>query len=87
MVETALAPNTTRASRIPANEDFFLTMKDVMGVQIRARLVVLSCCHRVHGESKAEGVVGIARAFSGAGARVVLVFLWAIDDNATLEFT
>ena len=63
-----------------------LTMRDVLGVQMRARLVVLSCCHSARGEIKAEGVVGIARAFLGAGARSVLVSLWAIDDKATLEF-
>jgi len=34
----------------------------------------------------AEGVVGIARAFLGAGASSVLASLWAIDDDATLEF-
>ena len=50
------------------------------------QLVVLSCCHSAHGEIKAEGVVGIARAFLGDGARSVLVSLWAIDDEATLEF-
>ena len=60
--------------------DFILTMKYVKRVQIRARLVVLSCCHSAHGE------IGIARAFLGAGARSVLVSLWAIDDKATLEF-
>ena len=84
--EIALAPNTTRASQIPAKEDFLLTMKDVMSVQIRARLVVLSCCHSGLGEIKAEGAVGIARALLGAGARAVLVSLWAIDDDATLGF-
>ena len=85
--EIALAPNTTRTSQIPAYEDFLLTMKDVKSAQIRARLVVLSCCHSGRGEPvKAEGVVGIARAFLGAGARAVLVSLWAIDDAATLEF-
>jgi len=63
-----------------------LTMSDVMGVEMQARLVVLSCCHSGRGEIKAEGVVGIARAFLGAGARSVLVSLWAIDDEATLEF-
>ena len=31
-------------------------------------------------------MVGIARAFLGAGARSVLVSLWAIDDKATMEF-
>ena len=70
--EIALAPDN-------GEMDFILTMKDVKGVQIRARLVVLSCCHIAHGEIKAEGVVGIARAFLGAGARSVLVTLWAIE--------
>ena len=77
--EIALAPKS-------GGVDFILTMKDVKQVQLRARLVVLSCCHSAHGEIKAEGVVGIARAFLGAGARSVLQSLWAIDDKATLEF-
>ena len=77
--EIALAPKSS-------GEDFMLTMKDVKSVQLRARLVVLSCCHSARGQIKAEGVVGIARAFLGAGARSVLVSLWAIDDEATLEF-
>ena len=84
--EIVLAPNTTRSSSIPDKEDYLLTMKDVLKTQIRARLVVLSCCHSAWGEVKAEGVVGIARAFLGAGARSVLVSLWAIDDEATMEF-
>ena len=41
--EIALAPNTTRVSQIPAIEDLLLAMKDVLSVQIRAMLVVLSC--------------------------------------------
>ena len=84
--EIALTPNTTRSSQIPGEEDYLLTMKDVLKAQIRARLVVLSCCHSGRGEVKPEGVVGIARAFLGAGARSVLVSLWAIDDEATMEF-
>ena len=84
--EIALSPNPTRASEKPSDEDFLLTMSDVLNVRMRARLVVLSCCHSGRGEIKAEGVVGIARAFLGAGARSVLVSLWAIDDEATLEF-
>ena len=84
--EIALAPNTTRLSVNPAREDYLLTMKDVLNEQIRARLVVLSCCHSAWGEVKSEGVVGIARAFLAAGARSVLVSLWAIDDEATMEF-
>ena len=78
--EIALAANAKR------QEDYLLTMKDVLKAQIRARLVVLSCCHSARGEVKSEGVVGIAWAFLGAGARSVLVSLWAIDDEATVEF-
>ncbi|XP_078360894.1 uncharacterized protein LOC144645266 isoform X1 [Oculina patagonica] len=84
--EIALTPDPERTSSIPRKEDYILTMADVLGVKLRARLVVLSCCHSGRGEIKAEGVVGIARAFMGAGARSVLVSLWAINDEATLEF-
>ena len=84
--EIALSPNPKRTSLIPTEEDYLLTMADVLRVQLRARLVVLSCCHSGRGEIKAEGVVGIARAFLGAGARSVLVSLWAIDDETTVEF-
>ena len=84
--EIALAPNPSPVSRTSVYKDFVLTMRDVLNVQMRARLVVLSCCHSGRGKIKAEGVVGIARAFLGAGARSVLVSLWAIDDKATMEF-
>ena len=84
--EIALAPNPSPLSRTPVYKYFVLTMRDVLNVQMRARLVVLSCCHSGRGEIKAEGVVGIARAFLGAGARSILVSLWAIDDKATMEF-
>ena len=84
--EIALAPNPERTSQIPEKEDFMLTMSDVHAVGLRARLVVLSSCHSGRGEVNSEGVVGIARAFLCAGARSVLVSLWAIDDEATLLF-
>ena len=84
--EIALTPDPDRISTVPTEEDYILTIGDVLTAQLRAKLVVLSCCHSGRGEIKAEGVVGIARAFMGAGARSVVVSLWAIDDEATLEF-
>ena len=84
--EIALAPNPGRASQIPEEEDYILKMSDVQAVRLKARLVVLSCCHSGRGEVKSEGVVGMARAFLCAGARSVLVSLWAIDDDATMQF-
>ncbi|XP_068744001.1 tetratricopeptide repeat protein 28-like [Montipora capricornis] len=84
--EIALAPNPERKSQIPEEEDYMLSLSDVHAVRLQARLVVLSCCHSGQGELKSEGIVGIARAFLCAGARSVLVSLWAIDDEATLMF-
>ena len=83
--EIALAP-LRPFNKIPQEEDYLLTMSDISKVQLRAKLVVLSCCHSGRGQIRAEGVVGIARAFLGSGARSVLVALWALDDNATEQF-
>ena len=85
--EIGLSPNPGWTSQFPQEEDFILKMSDVQVANIRARLVVLSCCHSGRGRMlKGEGVVGIARAFLAAGARSVLVALWAIDDEATMVF-
>ena len=84
--EIALAPNPARISKIPEEKDFLLKMVDVHAAKLRARLIVLSCCHSAQGKVTPDGVVGIARAFLGAGARSVLVSLWAIDDETTMEF-
>ena len=84
--EILLAPNLARTLTTAKEKDYMLTMSDVQAVQLRARLVVLSCCHSAQGKVTPEGVVGIGRAFLGAGARSVLVSLWAIDDEATMEF-
>ena len=84
--EVALAPNLGRTSKCPEEEDYILKMSDVQAVRLRARLVVLSCCHSGRGEINSEGVVGMARAFLAAGARSVLVSLWAVDDEATMLF-
>ena len=83
--EIALSPIPTSNSRnanLP-QEAYMLTMADVSRVKVRAKLVVLSCCHSGSGQIRAEGIIGIARAFLGSGARSVLVALWAISDSAT----
>ena len=83
--EIALSPIPTPNSQnaTPPKEAYMLTMADVSRVKVRAKLVVLSCCYSGSGEIRAEGVIGIARAFLGSGARSVLVALWAISDLAT----
>ena len=83
--EIVLAP-VRPVNRTLHQDDFVLTTADVSEVKLTAKLVVLSCCHSAHGHIRAEGVVGIARAFLGSGARSVLVALWAIEDEATEQF-
>ena len=82
----ALAPDPRWESTNSEEEEYLLKISDVQAVKLRARLVVLSCCHSGQGEVSSEGVVGIARAFLFAGARSVVGSLWAIDDEATMEF-
>ena len=84
--EIALAPKPTRIYKAPEKTDYMLTVSDVQAARLHARLVVLSCCHSAQGTVSAEGVVVIARAFLGAGARSVLASLCAIDDEATMVF-
>ena len=81
----ALTPSFHIPNGIPLEELYLLTMSDISKVQLRAKLVVLSCCHSARGQTKAEGAVGIARAFLGSGARSVLVALWALHDKATSQ--
>lgn len=86
--EIVLAPEVdpSRRNQLPTEEEYLLTCTDIASLSLRARLVVLSCCQTAQGDIRAEGVVGIARSFLGAGASAVVVTLWAIDDDATLSF-
>ncbi|CAH3172688.1 unnamed protein product, partial [Porites evermanni] len=83
--EIALTPADSTVE-FPHEADYLLSMTDISQVRLSAKLVVLSCCHTARGQIKTEGVVGIARAFLGSGARSVLVALWALQDRATEEF-
>ena len=80
-----LAPNEG-APKPPSEEHYLLTATDVTKCTLVARFVVLSCCHSGRGQISAEGVVGIARSFLGAGARSVLVTICRIPDEATMIF-
>ena len=82
--EIALSPISSCGT--PHEEDYLLRMAEISQVRLTAKLVVLSCCHSASGQIRAEGVVGIARAFLASGARAVLATLWAIDDEATMQF-
>ena len=72
------------ALRAEKGSDGFLTCLDVFRMHVPADLVVLSACETARGRVfKAEGIVGLTRAFMFAGAPRVICSLWKVDDKAT----
>lgn len=70
-----------------AEEDGFLQMREIYGLDVSADLVVLSACQTGNGlMERSEGSLSMSRPFFFAGARSVLASLWPIDDEATRSF-
>lgn len=66
-----------------------LEVHEVFGLQLRARLVVLSACQTglasgiVSDVPAGDDWVGLVRAFLSAGAEHVVATLWAVEDQST----
>ncbi len=81
----AVRPTLSALALAPeGDDDGLLTALDAFRLRMPADLVVLSACETGRGRVfRAEGIVGLTRAFMHAGAPRVLVSLWKVDDEAT----
>ena len=67
-------------------EDGRLEVREVFGLDLHARLVVLSACETGLGQlSRGDELVGLQRAFLYAGTPAVVTTLWKVDDRASFE--
>jgi CHAT domain-containing protein len=71
----------------PTENDGIVTAEEVGGLKLDGTwLVVLSACETGSGEARAgEGVMGLRRGFIQAGAQNLLMTLWPISDQTTVQ--
>ena len=75
----------TKSSDDPEN-DGLLEAREIMNMNLRADLVVLSACETANGRIReGEGVVGMSWAFSVAGTRSMLVSQWKVNSASTSQ--
>lgn len=84
----ALAGANERASAGPDDEDGVLTAEEIASLNLSGTdWAVLSACDTGRGKIQVgEGVLGLRRAFQVAGARTVIMSLWAVDDASTRQW-
>jgi CHAT domain-containing protein len=80
--------NITLKGEEQKGENGLLSAAEASLLNLRGtELVVLSACETGRGEVKnSEGVYGLRKAFTDAGAQNIIMSLWKVDDEVTKEF-
>jgi CHAT domain-containing protein len=86
-IALAGANETLRGQRALGDDDGILTAEEVTRMDLwGTRCVVVSACESGLGEAKGgEGVFGLRRAFTLAGAQSLVMALWSVSDDSTRE--
>ncbi len=73
----------------PEGQDGFLRMSEVMSrLSLNADVVALTACMTGLGQRlSGEGTMGMGRAFQFAGAKSVLMSLWAVAEKSSIQLT
>ncbi len=67
-----------------SSEDGDLEAREILDLKLHADLVTLSACETGRGKVRpGEGLLGLAWAFTAAGARTVVVSQWKVSDETT----
>ena len=84
----ALTGANRREQASPGQDDGILTAEEIAALDLSAvEWAVLSACETGIGEVKAgEGVFGLRRAFQVAGAKTLIMSLWAVEDESARQW-
>jgi hypothetical protein len=72
----------------PPGTDGFLTMSEVLGLDLNSELIILSACNtsgRGDKTGSGEGFVGLTRSFMYAGGKSLLVTHWSVESEAARD--
>jgi len=74
-------------SQTEISDDGFLSLTDVLSLELNSELVILSACNTGSSLSlHSPPFSGLASAFLAAGSEMVMSTLWPVDDKATTIF-